>query len=155
MPNPDAFFPRFLTVFPPRGGRFSKTFEKYLFTTGGPAGILISMTCEHPLRYQPFSVGPWGCPVCVPPTRTPWAVGILQPDGTILSVEDMRACRRLRNQQGADARILAWAGPEWEVIHPLCGPDGWPVDSVAGVSFPPARPLLVCQKCLDPASARE
>ena len=109
--------------------------------------------CEHVVLYRYFLQTPPKCLVCQPPVRKPAVVGIRQKDGAVWSREDFDRQRRTRLRQGAEQRAIALANKEWDtggwvVSDGREGRDGWPECSVAGVSYPPPRPLLLPHPCL-------
>ena len=104
--------------------------------------------CIHPMRYRPFALGPWFCPVCSPPSRTPRSYGILQEDGSVLSMAEAAARRRAIIQSGAERDALAqvrgaWPDGEWEVVQFELGRDGWPKNSFPGVTLPKIQNFLL------------
>lgn len=79
--------------------------------------------------------------------------GVLQEDGTVLSMAELAARRRALIQAGAERAALellraAWPDGGWEVEHLEQGRDGWPKNTLAGVTLP--RPPSFLFKPLQP-----
>lgn len=111
------------------------------------------MPCGHPVVYIPSRGAAPRCCLCNPPAagskRKPYKIGLLQPDGSVWSKEDvairMERWRWEWQKKAANQQLQnTWADGDWGIVEHKTGPDGWPVGSRP---FEPAlhevKPLLL------------
>ena len=106
--------------------------------------------CAHAIFYELRPGYPLRCAVCFPPSRPPRRLGLLQPDGAILTAQDLADQRDMRCVQAAASDridlIRSVMGGDWELLELETGPDGWPIDSKPMVIYPERGGLLALRK---------
>jgi hypothetical protein len=102
----------------------------------------MTLSCGHAIGYKLSSAHRPACLACTPPRTRPNAIGIVQPDGSLMTAVRLRAGQLRASMAAQRSATLAhtrhaWPDGGWEEVDEAylgpIGPDGWPVNSTAGL----------------------
>lgn len=119
----------------------------------------MTLSCGHALGYKLTSAHRPACLACTPPHSRPTAVGLVQPDHSLLTVADILAHRMRTNRAAAARDCLAntrrlWPDGGWEITDAgPCDAAGWPLGSL-GLAYTGEWRLLLLGEPENASSAR-